>query len=106
MYAVIKTGGKQYKVKVGDLVNIELLEKAPGDSVEFDKVLMLTKDDSVEVQVGAPYLEKAKVIATVEEQLRDRKIKILKFKRRKHHMKRMGHRQWLTKIKITEIVAA
>jgi large subunit ribosomal protein L21 len=105
MYAVIKTGGKQYTVKVGDRFSVEQLEKVPGDKVEFDQILMLSGDND-NVQIGAPYLSNTKVVAIVEEQFRDRKIKILKFRRRKHHMKRMGHRQWLTKIKITEIIAA
>ena len=105
MYAVIKTGGKQYTVKVGDVFSVEQLEKAPGDTVEFDQILLLSKDNN-DVQLGAPYLSNTKVVAVVEQQFRDHKIKILKFRRRKHHMKRMGHRQWLTKIKITDIIAA
>ena len=105
MYAVITTGGKQYTVKVGDRFSVEQLKKTPGDTIEFDKILMLSGDND-DVQIGTPYLSNTKVVAVVEEQFRDQKIKILKFKRRKHHMKRMGHRQSLTKIKITEIIAA
>jgi len=104
MYAVILTGGKQYKVKEGDTLKIEKLELDPGEKIEFDVVLLAGKGD--DIKIGAPHIEGAKVIAEVIEQARDKKIKILKFKRRKHHMKRMGHRQYITKVKIIEIQAA
>ena len=102
MHAVSKTGGKQYRVAEGDTLNIEKLEIAPESSVKFDEVLMVT-DGADQVTIGTPYIKGASVEAIVVTQFRDKKIKILKFKRRKHHMKRMGHRQWLTKIKITSI---
>lgn len=103
MYAVIKTGGKQYTVREGDLLKIEKMEVGEGDNLEFD-VLMLGTDDSV--QVGTPLVEGAKVTASVASQGRLPKIKIIKFRRRKHSRKQMGHRQYFTEIKITGINAA
>jgi large subunit ribosomal protein L21 len=103
MYAVIQTGGKQYRVEEGKTLKIEKLELSPGDSVEFDKVLMIQADDSV--KIGMPYLEGGKVSATVQSQGRHKKIKIIKFRRRKHHMKQMGHRQYYTEVRITGISA-
>ncbi len=101
MYAVILTGGKQYRVKAGQIFACEKIESAPGESFVFDKVLMVGEGDKI--QVGAPYLDKATVKAEVIEQKRGEKVKILKFRRRKHHMKRMGHRQYLTKVRISDI---
>lgn len=103
MYAVIQTGGKQYRVEEGATLKIEKLELSPGETVEFDKVLMVQSADSV--KVGTPYLESGKVSATVQAQGRHKKIKIIKFRRRKHHMKHMGHRQYYTEIRITGISA-
>jgi len=103
MYAVIKTGGKQYRVSEGDKLNIESLMTEQGEAVEFDQVLMVADGESI--QIGAPYLEGSKVTATVVEHGRDKKIKILKFKRRKHYMRRMGHRQNYTRVEITSISA-
>lgn len=101
MYAVILTGGKQYRVKSGQVFACEKIALEPGESFVFDKVLMVGEGD--QVQIGAPYLDKVTVKAEVVEQKRADKIRILKFKRRKHHMKRMGHRQYLTKVKISVI---
>jgi len=103
MYAVIQTGGKQYRVEEGTYLKIEKLELGKGDSVEFDKVLMIQSDDAV--KVGAPFIEGGKVTATVLSQGRHDKVKIIKFRRRKHHMKQMGHRQYYTEIQITGISA-
>jgi large subunit ribosomal protein L21 len=103
MYAVIVNGGKQYRVKEGQFLNVEKLELEPGETFTFDKVLMIA--DGSDLQVGAPYLSGVQVTASVEAHGRDKKIKILKFRRRKHHMKRMGHRQWFTKIRINSIKA-
>ena len=103
MYAVIVTGGKQYRVKEGLILNVEKLELEPGVTFSFDNVLMFV--DGANFQIGAPYLTGVKVTASVESHGRDKKIKILKFRRRKHHMKRMGHRQWFTRIKIDSIQA-
>lgn len=101
MYAVIKTGGKQYRIKEGDVLKVEQLTADIGSTINLPEVLMLAKDD--EITVGTPFLEKAKVQAEVLEHGRHKKIKIIKFRRRKHHMKQMGHRQNYTEIKITSI---
>lgn len=101
MYAVIKTGGKQYRVKEGDVLKVELLPAEVGQEVNFSEVLMLTDGDKV--TCGTPLIEKAVVKAEVLAQGRHKKIKIIKFRRRKHHMKRMGHRQYFTQVKITAI---
>jgi large subunit ribosomal protein L21 len=103
MYAVIQTGGKQYRVEQGATLKIEKLELGTGDSIEFDKVLMVQSDSSV--KVGQPFLEGGKVTATVVSQGRHKKVKIIKFRRRKHHMKQMGHRQYYTEVQITGISA-
>ncbi|MBB10745.1 MAG: 50S ribosomal protein L21, partial [Alcanivorax sp.] len=91
MYAVIKTGGKQYRVEEGDVVRIEKIEVATGESVDFDQVLLVANGD--DVKVGQPVLDGAKVTAEVLEQGRHKKIKIVKFRRRKHSRKQQGHRQ-------------
>ncbi|MCR9191991.1 MAG: 50S ribosomal protein L21 [Gammaproteobacteria bacterium] len=101
MYAVIKTGGKQYRVQEGDTLKIEQLPVDIGQTIDFNEVLMITKGDKV--TVGTPFVAKAAVKAEVLAQGRHKKIKIIKFRRRKHHMKRMGHRQNYTEIKITAI---
>lgn len=101
MYAIIKTGGKQYKVAEGDVIKLESLEAEAGNNVEFDQVLMVANGEAM--QVGTPVVAGAKVTAEVVSHGRHKKVKILKFKRRKHHMKRMGHRQNYTEVKITKI---
>lgn len=101
MYAVIVTGGKQYRVEEGLTLKVEKLEVATGESVNIDQVLLIGNGD--DVKIGAPVVEGAKVVAEVVTHGRHKKVKILKFKRRKHHMKQMGHRQWYTELKITSI---
>jgi large subunit ribosomal protein L21 len=101
MYAVIKTGGKQYTVKEGDVLKIELLPDDAGKTIQFGEVLMLADGDKV--TCGTPFVAKAKVTAEVLDHGRHKKVKIIKFRRRKHHMKRMGHRQYYTQVKITAI---
>jgi len=101
MYAVIKTGGKQYRVEEGDTLRVEKIEVATGESVDFDQVLLVADGD--DVKVGQPLLDGAKVTAEVVEQGRHKKIKIVKFRRRKHSRKQQGHRQWYTAVKITGI---
>jgi len=103
MYAVIKTGGKQHRVSEGDTLRVEKLAADEGSSVEFDQVLLVSDGDNV--TIGAPYVEGGKVTATVESHGRGDKVRILKFRRRKHHLKRQGHRQWFTQLKITGITA-
>jgi large subunit ribosomal protein L21 len=104
MYAVIETGGRQYRVQPGQQIKLGKLLTEEGQSFDFEKVLLVSANDSL--QVGAPLVNGAKVTATVISHGRDKKIKILKFKRRKHHMKRMGHRQDHTIVKILAIEAA
>ena len=101
MYAVIKTGGKQYRVKEGEVLKIEKLELETGSAVDFDQVLLIANGE--DVKVGAPVVEGAKVSAEVVSHGRGDKVKIIKFRRRKHSMKRQGHRQWFTEVKITGI---
>ena len=103
MYAVIVTGGKQYKVAEGEFLKVEKLEIATGESITFDRVLLVGNGD--DVKIGAPVVDGAKVVAEVVSQGRHDKVTIIKFRRRKHHMKRQGHRQWFTEIKITGIQA-
>ncbi len=101
MYATIRTGGKQYNVKKGDVIKVETLEADAGQSINFDEVLMLADGD--DRKIGAPTIAGAKVTGEVLEQGRHKKIFILKFKRRKHHMKRQGHRQNYTAVRIIDI---
>lgn len=101
MFAVIKTGGKQYRVKVGDVLKFEELPGEVGSSIDFAEVLMITNGDKV--TLGTPTIAKAVVQAQIMEHGRHKKIRIIKFRRRKHHMKQMGHRQNYTQVKIMAI---
>jgi len=101
MYAVIESGGKQHRVVEGETLKLEKLEAATGEVVSFDKVLMVGEGESV--KIGAPYVEGSKVTAEVVSQGRAKKVSIIKFRRRKHHMKHQGHRQWFTEVRITGI---
>ncbi|WP_110669144.1 50S ribosomal protein L21 [Salinicola halophilus] len=103
MYAVIKSGGKQYRVQEGQTLKLEKLEIATGETLEFDQVLMVADGD--DVKLGAPLLDGAKVSAEIVSHGRGEKVHIIKFRRRKHSMKRQGHRQWFTEVKITGISA-
>jgi len=103
MYAVIQTGGKQYRVSEGDTLKVEKLVADEGASVDLDKVLMVA--DGEDVRVGSPFIEGGRVTATVRGHGRAKKVTIVKFRRRKHHLKRQGHRQWFTELKITGISA-
>ncbi|MBK1703272.1 50S ribosomal protein L21 [Halochromatium glycolicum] len=104
MYAIIETGGKQYRVAEGDLLTVEKLDVDEGASLDIPRVLMLADGDSV--QLGRPYVEGAKVTAEVTNHGKHAKVNIIKFKRRKHHLKRQGHRQPFTQLKITGIGAS
>lgn len=101
MYAVIKTGGKQYRVAKGDKLKVEKLPVEAGGSVDINDVLMVGDGDKV--TVGTPLVDGGKVTATVVSHGRGKKIEIVKFKRRKHHQKRTGHRQDYTELEITDI---
>lgn len=103
MYAVIKTGGKQYRVNEGESLKIEKLESAEGADVEFDQVLMVGDGD--QVKVGTPIVAGGKVTATVEQHGRGDKVRIFKMRRRKNSRRQMGHRQWYTQVRITGISA-
>ena len=103
MYAVFKTGGKQYKVSEGEKLKIEKLEVEPGKKITFNEVLMIA--DGENVQVGSPLVDKASIEAKVISQGKGKKVNILKFKRRKHSMKQQGHRQLFTEIQIGKIKA-
>ena len=103
MYAVIESGGKQHRVQEGETLKLEKIEVAPGGTVEFDRVMLI--GSGAEVRIGQPLVDGAKVIGEVVAQGRHPKVQIIKFRRRKHHMKRMGHRQWFTEVKITGISA-
>ncbi len=103
MYAVIESGGKQHRVEPGEVLHLELLEAATGDTIDFEKVLMVADGDSV--KIGAPYVDGSKVSAEILSHGREKKVRIVKFRRRKHSRSQMGHRQWFTEVKITDINA-
>ena len=103
MYAVIESGGKQHRVIEGETLKLEKINSVTGEVIEFDKVLMVGEGEAV--KIGAPYVDGGKVTAEVITQGRHKKIKIMKFRRRKHSMKQAGHRQWYTEVKITGIQA-
>ena len=101
MYAVFRTGGKQYRARQGERVRVEKLEAAVGDAVEFDQVLMV--GEGADVKVGKPLVSGGKVSAKVTEQGRADKITIIKFRRRKHYQRKHGHKQQYTEVEITSI---
>ncbi len=103
MFAVFSSGGKQHRVTEGEVLKIELLKAEPGEEVVFDQVLMVADGD--DVSVGAPYVSGGKVTAEVLRHDRHKKIKVLKFKRRKDFLRKQGHRQYFTELKITAISA-
>ncbi|MGE0874184.1 MAG: 50S ribosomal protein L21 [Burkholderiales bacterium] len=103
MYAVIKTGGKQYRVKPGEQLKVELITAEVGAAVSFDEVLMLGEGDTS--TVGAPLVAGAKVKATVVSHGRGDKVRIFKMRRRKHFQKSQGHRQGYTEVRIDDIVS-
>lgn len=103
MYAVIKTGGKQYRVSEGDRLRVEMLDVEAGSEISFDQVLLVGSGDSV--KVGTPLVSGAVVKAQVEDHGRGDKIVVIKFRRRKHYRKKQGHRQYYTQVKITGISA-
>ncbi len=103
MYAVIVTGGKQYRVAQGDTLKVEKLMVQDGETVQFDNLLMVA--DGENIQVGAPYVAGAKVTATVKSHGRADKVLIVKFRRRKHYRNQTGHRQHYTELEITGISA-
>jgi len=102
MYAVIQTGGKQYRVSEGDTIRVEKLDGDVGSEIELDRVLMVGGED---VKIGKPYVDGAKVKAKIKAQDRDKKIIVFKFKRRKNYKRKAGHRQPFTELEITGVKA-
>jgi large subunit ribosomal protein L21 len=103
MYAVIATGGKQYRVEKGGVLRIEKLAAEAGSTVEFNEVLLIADGD--QVRMGAPLLAGGKVMATVQKHARGDKVSVIKFRRRKHYLRQKTHRQPFTEVRITEISA-
>ena len=103
MYAVIATGGKQYRVEEGDRLRVERLDAEEGAEIELDRVLLVGDGD--QVVIGRPLVESGKVAATVKGHGRHKKITVVKFKRRKNYLRRRGHRQDFTEVTITAIAA-
>ncbi|MDF2521439.1 MAG: rplU [Clostridia bacterium] len=101
MYAIIKTGGKQYRVNEGDVISVEKLDVASGNAVVFEEVLLVEKDG--DVQIGAPVVSGAKVEGTVVQQGKEKKVIVFKYKPKKDYRKKQGHRQPFTKVKIDKI---
>ena len=100
MYAVIESGGQQHRVAEGDILKLEKIDARAGEVLEFDKVLMV---GGKELKIGTPVLEGCKVMGKIISHGRHPKIKIVKFNRRKHYRNEVGHRQWFTEVKITNI---
>ncbi|MDY6829054.1 MAG: 50S ribosomal protein L21 [Pseudomonadota bacterium] len=103
MYAVFESGGKQHRAKAGDLLRLEKIECAPGEQIDFDRVLLVSGEG--EARVGAPFVAGSVVTAEVVGHGRGKKVNIIKFRRRKHSRKRQGHRQWYTEVRIKSIQA-
>ena len=103
MYAVIETGGKQYRVKEGDSLRVERLDAEEGAEIELDRVLLV--GDGEQIAIGRPLVENGRVAATVKAHGRAKKIKVVKFKRRKNYLRRHGHRQGFTELEIKSISA-
>ena len=101
MYAVIESGGKQHRVVEGEILQLDKLDAVAGDKVKFDKILLVGEGESV--KIGTPYVDGTQVEAEVTRQGRAEKVKIIKFRRRKHSQKKQGHRQLFTEVKITGI---
>ena len=103
MYAVIEASGKQHRVVEGELLKLDKIDTATGESINFDKVLMVGAGG--DVKIGAPYVEGSSVSAEIVEHGRHKKINVIKFRRRKHYRRQAGHRQWYAEVKITGINA-
>ena len=103
MYAVIEAGGKQHKVELGQVLEVDLMKGESGTDYAFENVMLYV--DGEDVQIGQPYIENAKVVAEIVDEVKADKVTILRFRRRKHSMRKIGHRQKYTQIKIKEIKA-
>ena len=102
MYAIVETGGKQYKVSKGEVIDVEILNQEPKDEITFNNVLLVASDD--DIKIGTPFVSGAKVMACVVRNFKGKKVLIFKFRRRKSSKTTKGHRQQLTKVKIKEII--
>ena len=100
-YAIIETGGKQYRVAPGDVIDVERLEAEPGETINFERILLVSNDDGV--TVGSPLVAGAKVVATVENESRGKKIIVFKHKPKVRYRRKNGHRQWFSRLAIQEI---
>jgi large subunit ribosomal protein L21 len=103
MYAVIATGGKQYRVMKDGVLRVEKLDAEPGATIEFAEVLLV--GEGADVRIGTPMLKGGKVMATVVRHAKGAKVSIVKFKRRAHYLRQKNHRQWFTEVKVTDISA-
>ncbi|MFH1175204.1 MAG: 50S ribosomal protein L21 [bacterium] len=103
MFAIIKSGGKQYKVAIGDKLKLERLNFNEGETVEFAEVLMKADEENGIFQIGRPFIEGAKVVGKVLSEEKDKKVTIIKFKPKKRYKRKMGHRQIKTEVEITDI---
>jgi large subunit ribosomal protein L21 len=103
VYAVIKTGGKQYRVEEGRAIKVDRLTGEPGDTVELGEVLLLANGD--DITIGAPFVEGARVVGTIAEQGRSRKIVVFRYKNKTRHRKKTGHRQHFTRVLVSDILA-
>ena len=104
MYALVEIKGKQYKAEKGAVLKVDKIDSEKGESLEFDKVLMLSNDS--DVKIGTPYVDGIKVQGSVEDQIKDKKVLVFKYKRRKNYRRTQGHRQQYTLVKINDIVGA
>ena len=104
MYALVEIKGKQYKAEKGAVLRVDRIDSEKGEALEFDKVLMLSNDS--DVKIGTPYVEGIKVQGSVEDQIKDKKVLVFKYKRRKNYKRTQGHRQQYTLVKINDIVGA
>ena len=102
MYAVVSSGGKQYKIAIGDVIELEKLPQGVGEKVELTDVLMVCTDEK-DVKVGKPLVKNAKVIGSIIREEKDKKVIVLKKKRRKGYRRKRGHRQWHSLVRIEQI---
>ncbi len=106
MYAIIEDSGTQIKVATGDVVDLDLRDAAPSDTITFDRVLLISAGDSAPATIGTPYIKGAQVKAEVLEEIKGEKIDVIKFKRRKGYRVKTGHRQRYLRVRIGEITGA
>lgn len=103
MYAIVETGGKQYRVETGKIIDVEQIPGSVGDSVELEKVLFVAHGDNT--KIGTPYIPGARIISQIVSQGRGEKVIVFKFRKRKKYRRKQGHRQALTRLLVKEILA-